>query len=144
MKGNGILHTILCLPFIFCVWLWVCLFFGFFFFAPTIDIYKHNVGIMVLQTRLPLMGIFKQTGFYDIVYTGVVCRLWRRISLLHSSVTVTRSDVTETWGLLAGLTHKCKCSTWFYGDWERRSAVSHPMLCAPLQTWMIPPHLYEF
>lgn len=55
MEGKGILHTI-----------YVCLLyfvFGSVFLAPTIDIYKHNMGIMVLQTRLPLTGIFKQTGF---------------------------------------------------------------------------------
>lgn len=77
MEGKGILHTI-----------YVCLLYfvfgSVFFLAPTIDIYKHNMGIMVLQTRLPLTGIFKQ-AFYDIVYTGVVCRFWKQISLLYNS-----------------------------------------------------------
>lgn len=47
-----------------------------------------------------------------------------------------RYDITETWGLFAELTHKCKCSTWFYGNWNHCSTISHPMLCAP------PPRLH--
>lgn len=41
-----------------------------------------------------------------------------------------RYDITETWGLFAELTHKCKCSTWFYRN--HCSTISHPMLCAPI------------
>lgn len=54
-----------CTPFMsafYILCLVVSLFFCFFL-APTIDTYKHNMGLMVLQTRLPLTGIFKQTGF---------------------------------------------------------------------------------
>lgn len=72
-----------CTPFMSAFYI-LCLVLFFFFLAPTIDIYKHNMGIMVLQTRLPLTGIFKQ-AFYDIVYTGVVCRFWKQISLLYNS-----------------------------------------------------------
>lgn len=43
----------------------------FVFLAPSIDIYKHNMGIMVLQTRLPLMGIFKQTDMT--LFIQVLC-----------------------------------------------------------------------
>lgn len=63
MEGNGILHTIyVCLLYFVFGCEFVFLFF-FLFLAPTIDTYKHNMGLMVLQTHLPLTGIFKQTGF---------------------------------------------------------------------------------
>lgn len=50
----------------------LCLF--VFSLALTIDDNKHNMGIMVLQTHLPLTGVFKnkKQAFYDVVYTGVV------------------------------------------------------------------------
>lgn len=53
-----------CTPFMsaFYILCLVVLFLGFCL-APIIDIYKHNMGIMVLQTHLPLKGRFRQTGF---------------------------------------------------------------------------------
>lgn len=145
MEGNGILHTIyVCLLY----FVFGCEFvFLFFFLAPTIDTYKHNMGLMVLQTRLPLTGIFKQTGFlWHRFYWCRMSLLETNRSALQLQCDVTRSDkdIIEAWGLLAKLTHKCKCSTWFYGDWNHCSTSSHPMLCASPQTCMVPPHLYQF
>lgn len=51
-----------------------------------------------------------------------------------------RDDITETWGLFAELTHKCKCSTWFYGDGNHCSTIV--ILCfvhLPKPAWS--PHI---
>lgn len=71
MEGNGILHTIYVCLLYFVFGCEFGLFFCLFFLAPSIDIYKHNMGIMVLQTRLPLTGIFKQTDMT--LFIQVLC-----------------------------------------------------------------------
>lgn len=71
MEGNGILHTIYVCLLYFVFGCEFGFFFLFVFLAPSIDIYKHNMGIMVLQTRLPLTGIFKQTDMT--LFIQVLC-----------------------------------------------------------------------
>lgn len=87
MEGKGILHTI-----------YVCLLyfvFGSGFLAPTIAIYKHNMGTMVLQSRLPLTGIFKQAGFlWHCLYWCCMSGLETNQSAPQLPCDVTRPDTT--------------------------------------------------
>lgn len=93
MEGNGILHTIyVCLLY----FVFGCEFVIFLFLAPTIDIYKHKMGLMVLQTRLPLTGIFKETGFLrHRLYWCCMSLLETNQSDLQLQCDVTRSDIAS-------------------------------------------------